>query len=46
MIGLEFVTGGVQLLRAILNGNAEGLIFMKLKKKKEVVFFKKKMEIL
>ena len=27
--GLEFVTGGVELLKAVLHGYAGGLIFMK-----------------
>ena len=43
---LEFVTGGVELLEAVLHGYAGGLIFMKKKKKLKVSFFKKKIEIL
>ena len=43
MIGLEFVTGGVELLRTILHGYAGGLIFMKLKKKKKC-FLKRKLK--
>ena len=29
LTGLEFVTGGVELLKAVLHGYAGGLIFMK-----------------
>ena len=43
---LEFVTGGVELLKAVLHGYAGGLIFMKEKKRLKVSFFKKKIEIL
>jgi hypothetical protein len=38
---LEFVTGGVELLRAVLHGYAGGLIFMKIKKKKKKIVFQK-----